>query len=61
MTDLKYHHDPAAWVNSGEPNAMKNYARCNERLAAMPSEVNVQFLALLRRPFDRTQRPVCGG
>jgi hypothetical protein len=39
---------------------MKNCVRCNEGLAIMPGEVNVRIIALLS-PFDRTQRPVCGG
>jgi len=57
---LKYHLNPVAWVLSGELNAMKNCVCCNEILATMPSEVIVRFIALLS-PFDRTQRPVCGG
>jgi hypothetical protein len=57
---LKYHLDPAAWVLSGEFNAMKNCARCNGGLATMSRKAKVRFIALIS-PFDRTQRPVCGG
>jgi hypothetical protein len=54
---LKGRLDPAAWVLSREINAMDNCAGCNERLATVPGEIGVQFIALLRR-FDRTQGPV---
>ena len=49
--------DSEAWVLPGEINAMKNCAGCNERLAALPGEVDVRFIAL-PSPFDRAQGPV---
>ena len=45
---------------TGKSNTMKNYARCNERLATMPSQINVGCI-VLPSLFDRTQRTVCGG
>jgi len=50
----KYHLDPAAWVLSGEINAMKNRAHCDCGLAIMSGEVRVRFIALFS-PFERTQ------
>ena len=56
---LKWHLDSAAWVLSGEINAMENCAGSNEGLDILSSEVDVRFIALLS-PFDRAQGPVSG-
>ena len=39
---------------------MQNCVCYNRGLATLPSEVALQFIALLS-PFDCTQRAVCGG
>jgi hypothetical protein len=56
----KYHLDPAAWVLSGEINAMNILVHCNCGLATMSGDVDVRFTALLS-PFDRTQGSVYYG
>ena len=56
----KYHLDPAAWVLSGNINALKNCAHCNWGLTTLLGEVKVRFIPLLSL-FDRTQGHVCGG
>ena len=51
--------NPAACVDAGELNAMKNCAGCNEGLTTLPGEVDVRFIALISL-FDRTQGRIGG-
>ena len=51
--------DPAACVDAGELNAMKNCAHCNWGLATLPGEVDVRFITLLSL-FDHMQGRVDG-
>ena len=51
--------NPAACVDAGELNAMKNCAHCNWGLATLPGEVDVRFNDLLSL-FDRMQGRIGG-
>jgi len=46
--------DPAAWVL----NAMWNCVHSNWGFATISGEVNVQFIAAFRSPFDRKKNPI---
>jgi hypothetical protein len=44
----------------GKFNSLMNCVRCKGWLGTISGEANLRFIDLLC-PFDRTQRPVCGG
>jgi hypothetical protein len=50
------HQDPAAWVLSGEFDAMKHCVRCNGGLATILGMAKMRCTVLLS-PFDHTQLP----
>jgi hypothetical protein len=59
ITSIACHLDTEAWILPVAINATENCARCNEGLAKMSGETDVQFMAFVSR-FHCTQGPLRG-